>query len=217
MNVIFGGGGFAREVAWLLDEITRTSNQAEAIDAYVIGDDNTGHSDEQIDGAPVILESDFFARHRATPIRAFLGVGSPAVRRQIHEKCKSLQNVDFPALVHPSVLMDRRKNSVHVGSGAIICAGTILTTSVRIGGFTHLNLGCTIGHDVSIGDFCTLSPGVHVSGRVEIGEGTFIGTGAVLLENIRIQGSVVIGAGATVVHSITEPGTYVGTPARRRR
>ena len=214
MNVIFGAGGFAREVAWLLEDLTRLGHGRSRADAFVASDDsaNIGHS---IHGIAVMAESEFFTRHRRTALCVYIAVGSPPLRQRLRQTCVAeLDSVEFPPLVHPSVIRDSRPDTVRLGCGAIVCAGTIMTTDVRVGEFAHLNLDCTIGHDAVVGAFSTLSPGVHVSGGVNLGDGCFVGTGAVLLENVHVPNSTVIGAGATVVRTLTEPGTYVGTPAR---
>lgn len=214
MNVIFGAGGFAREVGWLMHELARLDHDRSRVDVFVASDDspNLGQS---IYGAEVLPESEFFERHRRTALNAYIAVGLPQLRKKIQEKClATLEAVEFPALLHPSVKFDSRPGAIRIGRGTIICAGAILTTDVQVGDFSQLNLNCTIGHDAVIGDFCTLSPGAHVSGGVNLGRGCFIGTGAVLLENIHAPDATVIGAGATVVRTLTGPGTYVGTPAR---
>lgn len=215
MNVIFGAGGFAREVGWLMQDLARHDHGCSRIDAFVADDDalNIGQS---IHGVKVMAESDFFARHRRTSLNVYIAVGSPLLKQRLQEKClATLDAVEFPAIVHPSVLFDSRLGAMRIGSGTIVCAGTILTTDVKLGDFVHLNLNCTIGHDAVIGDFTTLSPGVHVSGGVNLGRCCFVGTGAVLLENVYAPDATAIGAGATVVRSLTEAGTYVGTPAKR--
>lgn len=216
MNVIFGAGGFAREVGWLFDEFYSAANYGSRIDAFVASD-GSSNLGANIHGAPIISESNFFSRYASETLNIFFAVASPRLRQELHHKCLTLNSANFPTLVHPSALMDRRQNSVHLGLGVIICAGTIITTDVEIGDFAQLNLNCTVGHDTKIGAFSTLSPGVHVSGRVELGRGTFIGTGAVILENLHVHDDAVIGAGATVVSTIAAPGTYIGTPARLRQ
>lgn len=214
MNVIFGAGGFAREVGWLLDDLARLGEVASPVDAFVVSD-NASNIGQIIHGASVIAESDFFAKHYGTRLNAYLAVGSPQLKERLHQKClAALDAVKFPTLVHPSVKRDLRPGAIDLGVGAIICAGAILTTDVQIGEFVHLNLNCTVGHDAVIGAFSTLSPGVHVSGGVNLGRCCFVGTGAVFLENIHIHDTSIIGAGATVIRTLTRPGTYIGTPAR---
>jgi acetyltransferase-like isoleucine patch superfamily enzyme len=43
----------------------------------------------------------------------------------------------------------------------------------------------------------------------------FLGAGATVIDGTTIADDVTVGAGATVVSDIREPGTYVGSPARR--
>ena len=42
-----------------------------------------------------------------------------------------------------------------------------------------------------------------------------IGRGATFIEGIKIEAGCMVGAGAPDVHDLTEPGVYVGSPARR--
>ena len=72
-------------------------------------------------------------------------------------------------------------------------------------------------HDCRFGKNVHISPGATVSGGVTIGDHTFVGAGAVVIHGVRIAEGCLIGAGAVVTHDLTEPGTYVGAPARRIR
>lgn len=79
----------------------------------------------------------------------------------------------------------------------------------------------SIGREVMIWHGVTLSvsdsPGAP--SRLTIGDRVRIGAGAVVItphhESLTICDDVSIGANAVVSRSITEPGTYVGAPARR--
>ena len=104
---------------------------------------------------------------------------------------------------------------VEVGEGTIICAGTILTTNIKIGRHVIINLDCTLGHDDVIADYVTIYPSVNVSGCVNIGESTEIGTGSRIIQGKDICNNVIIGAGATVIRDIMESGIYVGSPAKQ--
>jgi sugar O-acyltransferase (sialic acid O-acetyltransferase NeuD family) len=207
MNFIIGAAGFAKEVAWLINELDNTCTPH-----YFVAKDA---SNEKINDVPVISENEFEQLCTGTGNYAFISMGSPVVKHLVHEKLKNIPGLQFPSIIHPSVLYDRRKDKIVFGEGTIVCAGNILTTDIVIGNFVHLNLGCTVGHDSVIGDFTTISPGAHISGNVTIGKSVFIGTGAVILERLTVWDNAVIGAGAVVTKSITEPGTYAGIPAKK--
>jgi len=50
---------------------------------------------------------------------------------------------------------------------------------------------------------------------VSVGKSSWLGIGSVVSNNVNICSGCNVGAGAVVVKDITEPGTYVGVPARR--
>jgi sugar O-acyltransferase (sialic acid O-acetyltransferase NeuD family) len=212
MNVIFGSAGFAKEVDWYLIESYLLQQKHYATD-YFVGRDFVG---EVINGVPVIADESFFKWAPDKPeITVYVAVGSPVIRKKIVEQLKGFPNIHFPVFIDPKLDYDKRPGKVSVDEGSIICPRIYLTTDTHIGKFTHINLGSTIGHDTQIGDFCTISPGCNISGNVIIGNNVFIGTNATLVEKIQIPDGTIIGAGCVVTKSITEPGTYVGIPAKK--
>jgi acetyltransferase-like isoleucine patch superfamily enzyme len=48
-----------------------------------------------------------------------------------------------------------------------------------------------------------------------VGEASWLGTGALVNNNIDICARCVVGSGTVVIRNLTQPGTYVGVPARR--
>ena len=204
---IYGAGGFAREVAWLLSFHERLSRFR--VVGYV---QDASAATPLLNGKPVIDWDTLVSSHRDAAIT--IAVGDPAARERLASKCSS-SGFAFVTLVHHSVEIS---DYVELGPGAIICCGCVLTVNIALGSHVHINLDCTIGHDVAIGDFTTLAPGVHVSGNVRIGKHVYVGTGATIIngtsENPLIVGDgTVIGAGACVTRS-TEPNClYAGVPA----
>ncbi len=79
-----------------------------------------------------------------------------------------------------------------------------------------LNTACCIAHDSSVETHSFLGPGVSVAGFVRIGSQCFIGVGSTVIDNISIADGTQTGGGAVVVNDITEPGLYLGVPAKRR-
>jgi sugar O-acyltransferase (sialic acid O-acetyltransferase NeuD family) len=203
--VIYGAGGFAREVAELIRDINRVERRFELLG--FLSDDQTQHG-VSLNGVTVLGGVEFLELG-AERVQVALGVGSPALKRRLVHQVQDLA-AGFPNLVHPTVV---RSDSVELGEGVVITAGNILTTNITIGDFAMLNLGCTVGHDCRIGSYATLSPGASVSGHVCIGEGTDIGTGCSVIQGIAIGKWSVVGAGAVVARHLTDNCTAVGVPA----
>jgi acetyltransferase-like isoleucine patch superfamily enzyme len=101
-----------------------------------------------------------------------------------------------------------------LGSGTIVCAGTLITTDIRIGAHVHVNIGATIGHDSVLDDYVTVNPGVHLSGNVTVREGVELGTGSVVVPKCEIGAWAIVGAGSVVTKPIPADTTAVGAPAK---
>lgn len=203
--LIYGSGGFAREVKWLAE--------AAGYEVIAFVDDQHDKVGRIINGTPVI---DFeHAREYVGEIPLSIAVGSPQTREKLYLKAKEA-GFTFATLIHPRVELS---DSVRVGEGAVITAGNILTVNIALGKQVQINLDCTVGHDVIMEDFATLAPGVHISGWVLIGRRAYIGTGAVVINGIEgkplvVGEDAVVGAGAVVTRSVPPRTTVVGVPAR---
>ena len=208
--LIYGAGGFGREVAWLAQSVAFREERC-PVACFI--DDRIGISDTIINDIEVLS----LARAKdAYPGGCVVsGIGVPKIRELTMNKASDA-GFRFTTLVHPRVEMSKW---VEVGMGTIICAGNILTTNISLGRHVQINLDCTIGHDVIMDDYATLAPGVHVSGRVHIGKRVYIGTGAVIINGIEgaplvIGEDAIIGAGACVISSVPPGQTWGGVPAR---
>jgi len=206
--VVYGAGGFAREAAWLIHSIP---DQLYKVVCFI--DDNVEKHGLSLDDIQIMgLEQ---ARIKYPDAKLFGAIGTPVSREQVMNKARKL-GFEFLSFIHPNVETSKR---VDIGTGVIICAGSILTTNIVIGDHVHINLDCTIGHDVKIGDYATLAPGVHVSGNVHIGSRVYIGTGANILNGTQdnpliIDDDAVVGAGACVIKNVPPGETVVGVPAK---
>jgi sugar O-acyltransferase (sialic acid O-acetyltransferase NeuD family) len=204
--VILGAGGFAREVWWVCDEANQSRHQWNII-GFI--DEAPGTKDRILCDLPVLGDFGWFEGRIHKPA-VICGVGRNVTRRRFVEKSRLL-GLQFATALHPAVRMSR---FVDIGEGSVVCAGTVLTTQVRIGAYVNLNLNCTIGHDAVIEDFCNLSPGVHVSGFVHLEEAVDVGTGAVILPGKRVGRGSTIGAGAVVAGDVPPMSVAVGVPAK---
>lgn len=203
---IIGAGGFGREVAWIVERIN-SIKPTWNLKGFIDDNETLWGSTEgeyHVFGGCEYLSA-------LEDVYAVCAVGSSNVRKKIIEKLKDT-SVKLATLVDPSVLYS---NSVKIGEGAIVCAGTIITVDVNIGDHVIVNLDCTIGHDAVIDDFVTIYPSVNVSGNVLIGECSELGTGTQIIQGKKVISNTIIGAGAIVVKDCIESGTYVGSPAKK--
>jgi sugar O-acyltransferase (sialic acid O-acetyltransferase NeuD family) len=207
--VIYGAGGFGREVLLLIDQINADKKQWNVLG--FIDDGKPAHT--QVDDHEVLGGANYLQQTTA-PLSVVMAIAEPALRRKIVGDLKGA-SIDFPTLLHPAAnLGDRKRNKFQEGS--IITAGNILTTSVHVGRFVILNLSCTVGHDVILGDYCTILPGCNISGNVKIGQGTLLGTGSQVLQNLTLGSHCKVGAGAVVTKSFGDDLTVLGIPAREK-
>jgi len=208
--LIYGAGGFAREVAWLAE-----SCRNEGVPYDVVGfiDDQPARHGTELNGIPVLSLAAAAEQHPKALVVG--GIGSPKARQATLEKAKAA-GFSFAQCIHERV---ERSRLVSIGEGAVICVGTVLTTNITIGDHAQINLNCTVGHDVVMGNYVTLAPGVHISGCVRIGDGAYFGTGAAVINGtaehpLIIGEHAIVGAGACVTRAVAPNTTVVGVPAR---
>ena len=207
--VIFGGGGFAREVAWLIADINLQLPIYERWKIIGFVEHTTERVGSSLNGIPIIDPAELKVEFSET--YAVVAIGSTNLRERAVEQARDL-GFKFATLIHPEVKMDAA--SVEIGNGCIVCAGNILTVNIKIGDHVILNIDCTIGHDCVIEDYVTISPGCHLSGYTTVRRGAYLGTGAVTVERHEIGRNTIVGAGAVVVKDIPRDVIAVGIPAR---
>jgi len=193
---IIGAGGFGREVYWSLSDEERKNTVFFVDDDYF---DNTNS---------LILP---LSQFKPEEYKVIIAIGNPNDRLKVVERLPK-ETVYFTH-IHPSVQII--SNDFEIGEGSIICAGTIITTNVKIGKHAHLNLHTTIGHDCVIGDYFTTAPGAKISGNCKIANNVYVGTNSSVREKITICDNVTIGLNSGVVKDINENGVYVGLPVKK--
>lgn len=200
---IYGTGGFAREVAMILDD----NNKYLDFGGFVDLESTIENLDSKlIMDRPVLTESQFLSLENT---KLVVGVGDPSIRKKIVTSLPS--SVMYTSVIHHTVSVSRW---AEVGEGSVICAGCLLTVNIKLGAHTHLNLDTTIGHDVQSGDYFTTAPSVNISGECTFGEKVYMGTGSATRQGLTIASNTTVGMGAMLVKSAIEPGVYVGIPAK---
>ncbi|WP_394172402.1 acetyltransferase [Guptibacillus hwajinpoensis] len=206
--IIYGSGGFAREVAFLIEQINSVEQKWNII-GFI--DDNIQNQGVIHNGYPVLGDTAWLEENCAE-INIALGIGSPKVKKLIVEKLSKVDiEINFPNLIHPAV---KFSNTNEIGQGNIICEGNVLTCNISIGDFVILNINSTVGHDTKIKNYCTVLPNVSISGNVTLSEGVDFGTNGTIIQGITVGKYTIIGAGAVVVKDLPEYCTAVGMPAK---
>lgn len=207
---IVGAGGMARDTRWLVEEINRHQARFQFLGYIVSSRVALGPYDSV---AQVLGDFDWLQSHGGEIDALAMGVGTPALRKSLSEQADNCApGKEWPALVHPGVLLDFA--SLSLGRGSFIAAGVVGTVNIHIGQFAFVNPACTLGHEAVIGAYSGLNHGANVGGGVVIGEEVLVGTGAQILQYRRVERGATVGAGAVVTHDVPEGVTVVGVPAR---
>jgi sugar O-acyltransferase (sialic acid O-acetyltransferase NeuD family) len=207
---VIGAGGMAREVAWTLKAMNQVEHRFEFV-GYIVSDlARLGDRDSRDE---VVGDFNWLDQHRSSVDALAVGVGSPSVRLRLAAELSSLlKGISWPALIHPTAVIDME--SASLGEGCFIGAAAVATVNVVLESFALCNFGSTLGHEARIGRGSVINPGANISGGVMIGEGVLVGTGAQILQYLQIGSGAVVGAGAVVTRNVPERTTVLGIPAR---
>lgn len=206
--IVIGAGDFGREVTWIVERINA---QSPAWDLLGFVDDSAAVRGSVVDGYPV-LGSVAYLDTITEETYVVCSIGTGRVRKKVMERVLKNPHFHPASLIDPTVVIGR---NACVEDGCVVCAGTVLAISSHLSAHTIVNLNCTIGHDTVLGPYCTVHPGSNLSGKVRVGSCTDIGTGTKIIQGLTVCPNCTLGAGAVVVRDLTEPGTYVGIPARK--
>ncbi len=141
-----------------------------------------------------------------------VAIGNSKIRKNIQQQLEKADK-SIITLVHPNAVIGE---NVKIGKGTVAMAGAVINPSTQIGEGCIINTCASVDHDNVIGDFVHISVGAHLAGTVTVGDGTWIGIGTTVSNNISVCENCLIGAGAVVVDNLTESGTYIGVPARKK-
>jgi sugar O-acyltransferase (sialic acid O-acetyltransferase NeuD family) len=140
-----------------------------------------------------------------------LGLGNPQNRYSVYKKMEKL-NMTLKSTKSKYASIGDFDN--HISEGVNIMAGSVITSSTKIGKASLINNNATICHDVVIGEFVEICPNATITGNCKIGDFSFIGANATILPNLIIGKNVTIGAGCVVTKNIPDNSVVVGVPGK---
>jgi len=203
--VIFGAGGFGREVAWLIDDLNKVGGRYRTLGFLV---DERELKGEIVNGYPILGGLEYLGDKKG--ISAAIALGDPVARMKVFNRLAPY-DLSYPNLIHPSATVGVE---VRIGIGNVICAGTIVTVNISIGHFCQLNLHTSVGHDSVLQDFATTACGVDLAGYTDIGVAAYMGNHSTVLPSVHVGAFATVGAGAVVNRDLPAGVTAVGVPAK---
>lgn len=207
--LIYGAGGFGREVACLIKSINAYSDTWRVLGFL---DDNASLWKTRNEYGEILGGIDYLNNY-SHQIAVALAIGSPKAVEMIYGKISN-NKVLYPNLISPEVLI-ADENNYFLGEGNIIQKQCSISCNVHLGNFNILNSGVGIGHDVSIGSFNSFMPVVRISGEVKIGERNFFGVGAIVVQRLKIGRDVKLSAGSVLLTKPKDGYLYMGNPAKK--
>lgn len=169
---------------------------------------------EQVCGVQRLGDDSWLDSEGARDVAFLVTVGQVAVaplRARLYAALV-VRGLRVATVVAPSALVSRR---AVIGEGSVVMQRAVINADATVGRNCIINTGALVEHHAQVGDHCHISTGAIVNGGARVGDGCMVGSGAVLLHGVSIVAGCTIGAGAVVTAPITEPGTWVGVPARR--
>lgn len=205
--VIYGFGGFGREIASIIENINR-----DAPTWNIIGfiDDGIAAGTENKYGK-VLGNRDFLNDMKQT-VGVVMAIASPVVLSRVIPFIDR-PGIWFPNVVAPDVLFFDEDTFVQ-GRGNVLCHGCRISCDVKMGDFNLLNGMVSLGHDVCLGSFNVMQPETRISGEAAIGDRNFFGVRSLVLQGIKIGNETRIGTGSVVMRKTKDGMTYFGNPAK---
>lgn len=203
--VIFGAGRMAELVTSLVESESDRTVVGFAVDARFV-------VTETLLGRPVVPVTRILELTDPSTAEALVAVGPQRGLRLREEALALLRGQGFGithhisrgALVWPGL---------DIEPNVIIHAGAVVDPFTRIGEGVTVRSNATVGHHADLGASTFVASGAVLGGGVRVGARCFLGLGSTVRDEVTIAPGTFVGAGAVVTRD-TEPGVYVGVPAR---
>ena len=206
--VLYGAGGFGREVAYMIDCINYSFPGSYWFLGFVVGKEYY-EPNQVINGYPVLGTDEWLLANK--DVYCVCTIADIEARAEVQERL-SAQGVMFETLIAPYLPVPP---SAVIGKGCVISGQTMISVNTKIGDGVFINSNVTLGHDVTIGNYCTVMPGTGISGNCTIGDKTFVGGHAFIVPGRKIGNRATVAAGSIVFTNVKEGTTVLGNPAKR--
>lgn len=206
--LIYGAGGFGREIACLINSINQIEKQWDLI-GFIDDGVQTGQSNP----FGTVLGNLEYINSFKSKIAVAISVATPGIIKKLTTEITN-PKVWYPNLIAPDVRF-HDLSSFSMGIGNILFFSCRISCNVGIGNFNLMNSLSSLGHDVTIGDRNVLNPVVRISGDCKVGSDNFFGIQSIVLQGIRIGDNTRIGVSSVVMRNTNDDSLYFGNPAKK--
>ncbi len=209
--LIYGAGGFGREIACLLKDINASMPQQQWNLLGFIDDGVEVGTDLRY--GKVLGGKNYFEQNQE-PVAVIVAIAEPKVLRTVVGGIEQYPFIEFPNLIAPNAQFFDDETFT-IGKGNVLFHGCRFSCDVSIGNFNMINGQVAFGHDVTIGDFNCFGPSARLSGYVEVGNGNFFGLGSAVIQNKKVPDNVRLGIMSVLIRNALDNQLYFWNPAKK--
>jgi len=125
-------------------------------------------------------------------------------------------NFDLITVIHDTAVIGQMPVAL-IGHGSFVFPFCNLSIHSQIGKHCVVGSYSLIGHYSKLGDNCILRPGVMINGKSSVGNNCVLNTRVTVTNNCMVEDNIKIMAFSNVTKNLTDPGEYIGSPARKIR
>ncbi|CAL9557496.1 UDP-3-O-(3-hydroxymyristoyl)glucosamine N-acyltransferase [Actinosynnema sp. ALI-1.44] len=206
--LLVGGGGLAREVLAAVRLLPEEWKPVGALD-----DDPARHGAD-LDGLLVLGGSEVVHELPDAAVLVCIASARRPLGRMNVVRRLALPEDRYATVVHPAASVPE---GASLGPGAVLLAGTVVTTPLRLGAHVVAMPHVLVTHDDEVGDGVTFAGRAALGGAVRVGESAYLGQGSCVREGVTIGAGAVVGMGSVVLTDVPAGEVWVGNPARRLR
>lgn len=205
--VLYGAGGYARELANMIAALNRIKPRYELLGFLVDEDYYKGNT--VINGYPVLGSGKWLKDH--PDVCCTCAIADVDGRMRIQEELMAA-GVEMETLLAPGAYIS---SSAVLGRGCVVFTHSLISANCVIEDGVFLNACTTVGHDARIGRYSSIMPGVGISGGVVIGEKVNIGGHAFIIPDRKVGDGATVAAGSIVFTNVKAGTLVLGNPAKR--
>jgi len=204
--IIYGAGGFGREIACLINAINKVEKQWDLVgfidDGIEIGTKNRYGS---------VLGGLSYINAFPEKVAVVISIADSSILQYL------VHNISNPLVYYPNIIAPNvtifDNDAFSAGKGNILFFGCRISCDVTIGDFNLFNGFVSLGHDVMMGSFNVLGPSTRISGNTTVGDSNYFGVQSIVLQGLKIGDKTRIGANSVIMRNTKSNSLYHGNPA----